>query len=439
MKKVKVVIVGAGSASFGRGAVVDLLSSTELREVDLEIWLVDIDQDALKRMLDLSGRLKEHFGSHARIHGTPDRREALPDADYVVVSVARRRYQLWEQDFRVPLAFGFKHVDGENGGPGAAFHTLRSTHLVVPICRDMETLCPEALLINFTNPESRVCLAVSKLTTIKAIGLCHGAFGTLRYVANVLDRPEEEIDLTIGGINHFHWVLSVRSATSGKSLDRALHKALLHKHDTLDPTVARMFDLFGRLPFPAAAHIAEYVSWGHETCGLLWPMGDEGRPVDGDWTSHRRRTAAEVERVRRAASGEEPLGEAVTATSGELTVPIICDIEFDRDRRELSVNIPNEGGAISNLPDDAIVEIPARVNRSGVHGEKVGALPEPIAALCRTQITIQNLLVEAYSRQSREHLLQALVLDPVVDSVDRARGMMDMLLEVEADFLPELH
>ena len=438
MKQLKVVVIGAGSASFGRGTVVDLLAARELREFDLHVWLVDVDAEALDRMLTLARMIKERHQSPAEIHATVDRREALPGADYVIVSVARRRYALWEQDYRVPLAFGFRQVYGENGGPGAAFHTLRSIHLVVPMCGDMEELCPDALLLNFTNPESRVILAVSRLTSVRAVGLCHGAFTTRRAVADTLERPVGDVEIIIGGINHFHWVLGVRSG-AGEELDAAFAEALARKRDALDPTVGRMVDLFGLFPFPDAHHIGEYVSWAHETCGLFWPLGDEGKRVGGDWLNYRRRMQAERERIRRVAAGEEPLSDALATPpeEQELAVPIIRDIEFDTGARQVSVNIPNEG-AIPNLPPDAIVEIPARADGEGLHGETVGALPEAVAAMCRTQIAIQDLLVSAYEEGSKRHLLQALVLDPVVDSAERAERMMNVLLEAEADFLPEL-
>jgi len=438
MKSLKVVLIGAGSANFGRTSIVDLLACEDLRERDLEIVLVDIDADALARMQSLAGMLNEHFGRPARFSATTDRREALPGADHVIVSVAQQRFELWEQDFRVPIAFGFKHVDGENGGPGAAFHTLRSVSLVVPIAQDMAELCPDAWLINFSNPESRVCLAVNRLTSVRTVGLCHGGFMTRDAVAGLLERPAAEVDITIGGINHFHWVLGVRSIPDGTDLVPEFEAALRAKRETLDPTVGRMLDLFGLYPFCCGEHIAEYVSWGYETCGMLWPQGGEGRKVGGDWKNYRRYMEEEAARVRRVAAGEEPLTDDMAQPSGEIAVPIICDIEFDRGRRELAVNIPNAGPAIPNLPAAAIVEIPAVVDANGVHGEPVGPLPEPIAAMCRAQITVQELLVEAYAKKSKHALLQALVLDPVVDSVTRAEQMMNVLLEAEADYLPEL-
>jgi len=438
MNKVKVVLIGAGSANFGRCTLVDLLSNPELREIELEVGLVDIDPDALTRMQKLAGMIKERLQSPATITAAVDRCEMLTDAGFVVTAVAVKRFQLWEQDFRVPLACGFRHVDGENGGPGAAFHTLRSLHQVVPICRDMDQLCPDALLLNFTNPESRVCLGADRLTGVRTVGLCHGAFSTLHAVADILDRQTEDTDITIGGINHFHWVLAVTDKTTDEDLTPAFHTALEQKLDTFHPTIQTMVRLFGRFPFPAPSHIAEYVAWGYEDYGMLWPMGNEGRRVGGDWMNYRRSMEAEAARVKRVAAGDEPLADDMLKTSGEIAVPIICDVVFDKNARELSVNIPNAGQTITNLPETAIVEIPGRVDRNGVRPEPVGALPEAVAALCRTQLTIQELLVQAYAEGSKDRLLQALVLDPVVDNVKRARDMMELLLDVEQDYLPEL-
>jgi len=448
----RVVLIGAASASFGRGTIADLMASEALRQVDLTIVLVDIDRAALDRMSALAGLLKEHYRSPARVTATTDRREALEGADFVITSVALKRAELWEQDFRVPRAYGFKQIDGENGGPGGAFHTLRSIHLTLPICRDMEELCPHAPLLNFTNPESRVCLAVSKLTRIRAVGLCHGAFSTWDTAAQVLGRPREEVLLTIGGINHFHWVLGLRDARTGRDLMPAFHRRM-KSFKGLEPLTRTMYELFGWMPFPSAIHTGEYVQWAHEEVGRLWPRGREGRkvaigavrpadfgarePTGEQDASYLDGLADQAAAVQRAVESGSPLPEDMARPSGELAVPIIEDVLFDLKRRELSVNVPNQG-AIPNLPDDAVVEIPATCDADGVHAERVGPLPEPIAAICRTQISIQKLLVEAYRERSKHLLLQALALDPVVDSIGRAREMMETMLAVEEDFLPEL-
>ena len=150
----------------------------------------------------------------------------LPGAKYVITSVAKRRYELWQKDYYIPAAYGFKNVGGENGGPGGAFHTLRSLNLMIPICRDMEKLCPDALLINFTNPESRVCLGASMLTGIRNVGLCHGPMITLYAIGKILDMPTDDIDMTAAGLNHFHWVLKVTSKKNGKDLYPELDKKI---------------------------------------------------------------------------------------------------------------------------------------------------------------------------------------------------------------------
>lgn len=426
MKKVKVVIIGAGSGSFGRGILADLFSSQELKETDLTVGLVDINPQALDRMFRFAQLLKDYYGSRAKIEASTDRKEVLPSADYVITAVAQRRYEFWDMDFYIPLAYGFKHIFGECGGPGAAFHTLRSLHLIIPICKDMEKLCPSALLLNFTNPENRVTLGVYKLTRIKAVGLCHGPFMSLDAIADVLGRGREEIDITIAGLNHFHWVLSIRDA-QGEDLYPLFRQKIEENPSLLPPLALKMFQLYDLLPFPADSHIGEYVSYAYEICGPIYPGAREGL-MRGGWEIN--------ERIRRIVDGEEPLTVEMAIPSGELAIPIICAIEWDKKERVLGVNIPNEG-AITNLPPDAIVEIPARVDKQGVHPEKVGALPEPIAEMCRRQITIQNLLILAYKERSKKLLLQALSLEPVVDDLVKAKEMMEVMLNLQREALPE--
>ncbi len=454
MKKIKVVIIGAGSASFGQGILTDLMISEELKEIDLNITLVDINEKALKRMYRFAGLLKEYHNSAVRIEATTDRKEALPGANYVITSVARERWKMWEKDFYIPISYGFRHIFGENGGPGAAFHTLRSLHLMIPIAKDMEKLCPDALLLNFTNPESRVCLGVSKLTNIRSVGLCHGPMATLEKISEILQKPQEEIDLTVGGINHFHWALKIQDKSTGEDLYPEIHKRLAESNYELDNLTRCLYDLFGLLTYPAASHTGEYVGFAFDVAGpvfLKWGLGQvsqrigakaservytvEGKPQQPSYHLVSEEKTREIHRI---VEGKKPLTEEFAKPSGELAVPIICDIEFDRGRKELAVNVPNENFAVSNLPEDAIVEVPAIVNDEGVHPIKVGALPDAIAAICRTQISIQNLLVEAYRQKSKKLLLQALLLEPVVDSVTRAKAMMEEMLKIQAEYLPEL-
>jgi len=435
MPSVKIVLIGAASRSFGPRTIVDVFVNEELRRLDAELALVDLDEPNLEAVYRFGQMVGEFTKSAIRLSRTTDRCEALRGAGYVITSVARRRNELWALDFRVPLALGFKHIYGENGGPGAAFHTLRSFERMVPIAQDIERLAPRALLLNFTNPESRVCLAVNKLTKVRCVGLCHGVVGSIGKVANVLGRKYEDLKVTVGGINHFHWLTKIEDAKTGEDLYPALKQKVSEKPELCTEMVRKLWDVLGLLPFPVDNHIGEYLQFAHEFRGakLHW-----GR--DWDRVAMQPSGVAVDARAHLAPylDGKVPVDEKVVRKSGEIAVPIICDIELNLGRREPSVNVPNENGAIENLPREAIVEVAAVVDRKGIHPEKVGALPAAIAEFCRRQVAIQELLVEAYRARSRKLLLQALLLDPCVDSIARAEQLIEDMFKLQGDFLPKM-
>lgn len=427
----KIVLIGAGSHSFGLGQIVDLMQAEALRGRGVELSLVDVDGRALDTMTKLAERIKQQTGSDIALHSTTDRTEALPEADYVITAVARKRMELWEQDFRVPLAHGFRHCLGENGGPGAVFHALRSFELIIPVCRDIERLCPGALLLNFTNPESRVLHAICHLTKVKAIGICHGVFGALDAISRYLRRPIDEFEVVSAGINHFYCILSARERATGKEwLPELVQMAAADRSSGAESLFNTLAEVFGIFTFPSEDHIGEYLSWGAEFTGVKWPYGRESRAVSED----RRPGRPSLEAY---ASGEVGLDEHLLRPSGELTVPIITDIELNRDNVRPAVNVLNSEGHIENLPRDAVVEVPARVDGGGVHPISVGPIPEAFAAMIRTQCTINSLVTEAYRRRSRKLLLQALLLDPNVHSVRGATRLLDEMLALQKDFVPE--
>jgi alpha-galactosidase len=428
----KIAAIGAGSSSFGRGILADVLGSREFDDLDTTLVLVDINQEALDRMYRLALLLKDHYKSKVRIERTTDRCEALDGANYVIISVAIQRYPLWEQDFRVPLSYGFRHVLGENGGPGALFHSLRSFELVIPICRDVERICPDALVLNFTNPESRVVMAARALTKAKVVGLCHGVIGARHAISAILNRPEDEIDMVAGGLNHFFWFTKIKDRKTGEDLYPELRRRILEDPDCpfAPPLVKKMVEVFGLYTYPSDDHIGEYLSFAYEFTGLKWPYGQESRPVP-----RQKEMQTSRDWLEEYLTGKR-IDERVARKTEELAIPIILDIELDRGRWEPAVNVPNDGYYVENLERDSIVEVPARVDGNGIHPERIGPLPEAIAAFCRTQVSIQKILVEAYAKRSKNLLFQALLLDPVVDSVQRAERMLDEMLELQKDFLP---
>lgn len=461
MKKLKIVVIGAGSANFGAGTITDLVASKELREFDLDIVLVDIDEKALKNMLKLGYLVRDYYKSKAKISATKDRIEALPGADYIIASVAKNRWELWEKDYYIPASFGFKHVFGENGGPGGAFHTLRSLNLMVPIAKDIEKYCPDALLLNFSNPESRVCYGISKLTKIRIVGLCHGPLETLDVISRILRKPVEEIEITVGGLNHFHWVLKVKDKKTGKDLYPDIDKKIDSFDWQADKLTPVLYKLFGLITYPAPSHPGEFLNFAYSIAGphfVYWGIGkvshglfSKGTDLDYviEWENNRPSyelwSMDQAKRVEKAIEGKIPLTDKEPMLNSsfidptfEIAIPIICDIELNLNRREIAANVVNKGFAVSNLPEDSVVEVPIQVGSSGVKPIKVGPLPEAIRGLCEIQISIQRLLIEAYEKKSKKILLQALMIDPIVDDLERAKEMMETMLNIEKEFLPEI-
>jgi len=425
----KIVIIGAGSSSFGRGQVADILQAKDLNRRDTVLCLVDSDSAALERMMKVAGRIREHVKSDIRLENATDYRPALPGAKYVVIAVARKRHELWEQDFRIPLSYGFKHCCGENGGPGALFHALRSFELVIPICRAVEKSCPDAFVLNFTNPEARVLHAISHLTKAKAAGFCHGFYGAHNAISRYLNQPPEQLAITSAGLNHFYCVLSVKEKSTGR--ERLADVIRLAADDpSAEPLFRKIAQLFGVFTFPSDNHIGEYLAYGAEFYGTKWIHGLECRKVP-------LAAVPPSSPLDEYAKGLRPMADPeILRLSGELVVPVISDIEFDRNRLHAAVNVINRDGYIDNLPRSGVVEVPGIVNASGIHPQHVGSIPEIFAVYSRTQYAIHELLTEAYRTGSKRLLLQALLLDPVVNSITGAEKMLDEMLELQKDYLP---
>ena len=429
-----IALIGAGSAQFGVDMLRDLFAArTELW--GSTIWLVDINASALQAMNRVARRLNEAAGEPFCIRATTERREALPGAGFVIVSVAVRRNELWRLDFQIPVKHGVKQVLGENGGPGGLFHAMRNIPLVLDICHDIERFCPDALVLNLTNPEGRICLAASRYTNLRFVGLCHGISMAQTAVASVLDLPADEIDPIAGGLNHFSWILSLRRASNGEDLYPAFKQAIAarnvqeveHKSHRFRVRLSRyLMDTFGYWPLPSDDHVGEYLSYAWEFCGLDgYDFDQADRNVEQKWRQ-----------LQRWASGEELVDHLLAEPSGERAIPIIVGVLKNSHHYELSVNVPN-AGFIPNLPNWSIVEVPGLVDANGVRGINVGELPQPIAAMCRTQVAVIDRMVEAAVHGDRRAALEALLLDTVVNSASQAEAVLDEMLRVHRKSLPQ--
>lgn len=430
----KIVLIGAGSAQFGTDMLGDLFAARKGLEGST-IWLVDTDLEALQTMAQVARWLNKATGLPFQIEASTDRCQALFGAGFVIISIAVKRNQLWRLDFEIPVKHGVKQVLGENGGPGGLFHAMRNIPIILDICRDIERLCPDALVLNFTNPEGRICLAARRYTDLQFVGLCHGIGMAQHAIGQTLGLPPEEIDPKAGGLNHLNWILELRHKVTGEDLypafkraaaEKKIEEASIRNHRFGVKLCRYLMDTFGYWPLPSDDHVGEYLSYAWEYCGL-----------DGyDFDQAHRRIEENRARLRRWAGGEDAPDELLEHHSGERAVPIITGVLGNTHQYELAVNVPNTG-LIPNLPDWAIVEVPAVVDASGVHGTYVGPLPEPIAAMCHTQIAVIDRLVEAAVHGDRQAALQALLLDPVVNGVSQAEAILDEMLEVHKDYLPQ--
>ncbi len=447
MPPVRIALIGAGSRSFGPSTVRDVLLSKPLTELGVQLVLMDRVAEHLTDVERYARHLVERLHVRAEVQATTDLKTALNGAQFAVSAIEVNRFLYWSQDFHVPRKYGFKQVFGENGGPGGLFHALRNMGPTVQIARMMEQLCPDAWLINFTNPEHKLCEAVSRLTAIHVVGLCHGFFMGLEQISAILGIPAEEIDAIACGINHFTWFQKIRHRHTGEDLYPRLREAeregdwLSDWHEIALGRI--LFRRFGLWPSPAANHYGEYVRWAVEfVCSELQYFYD---PADGHpWQTGRipefvySLTGDPTRRPWKPEPVQPPsLDDAPLQPSGELAAPIMeaiaCGIRHDLP----AVNVPNRG-AIPNLPAETVVEVPAVGDAQGIHPLQLEPLPEAIAAMLRLQASIHQLLVEAFDEQSRDKLLQAVLLDPTVDSYRHAVQMVDEMLELQKDVLPPL-
>lgn len=463
MPTLKIALIGAGSESFGRGTVRDIMLSAPLRDGRVELVLMDLDRARLEAAVGYAQQVNLALHAHLGVRGTTDLAEAVRGAAFVVAAVERERWKYWAMDFHVPREFGFAQPYGENGGLGGIFHALRNMEPMLQIAQTMEKLCPEAWLLSFTNPEHKLCEALTRLTKIRTVGLCHGVFGGQHQIAQILGRPVESLDMRACGINHFTWFQWIRDRKTGKDLypelRRREHQAhpLTHWHELgLGRILLRRFGLW---PSPGANHYGEYIRWANEfvvdqmqyyydpvdghpwtaAAGAAKPLAGpdfvytaESARTDRDWAPPE---PPARRRPKPAKAAESALRPEDIKASGELAVPIMEGLACGVRRDLAAVNVPN-GDTIPNLPEDLVVEVPAVADRHGLCALPCEPLPEGIAALIRTQASIHKLLVEAYVQRSKDLLLQAILLEPTVDSYRRAVAMMERLLVLQKDLLP---
>jgi alpha-galactosidase len=397
--------------------------------------LVDVNKSSLDLMTSLAKRMNREWGSGVKIEASVDRKRALPEADFVIVAVEVERMERWRLDYEVALKHGLRQPFSENGGPGGFAHAARNIAIVMGICEDMRKLCPDAWFFNYTNPVPRITQAASKYGGVKAAGFCHGIGIACENVGKLLGIPDDDLDLKAAGLNHFTWILDARRKSTGEDLYPAMRRKLKNWPAGFEPLSRDVFELLGLFPVCGDTHVAEYLPWVSDPITKPWEKYGLNPPRFDPSRSRSKRREEERRRVVAQASGEESI-EEYREGSGERACHVAAAIAGNSNTYELAINIPNEG-YVANLPQGAIVEVPAMVSAIGIRGVPVGELPEPVAELCRREIAVAKLAVAAAATGDKRLALQALLMDAMMTDIERAKAILNDYLEVHGDLLPQ--
>jgi alpha-galactosidase len=426
----KVALMGAGSVVFAKTLVGDLLSFPELAD-GTTIALMDIDGERLRVSELMTHRIVDGLAVNTRVEATLDRRSALDGADYVLTMMQVGGYRpATVTDFELPKTFGLRQTIGDTLGIGGIMRGLRTIPVLLDLCRDMEELCRDALLLQYVNPMAMLCWAVARASPIRTVGLCHSVQGTARELAADLGVPSEELDYLCAGINHLAFYLELSHE------GRDVYPELRRKEEIPDWNQVRyeVMRHFGYFCTESSAHLAEYVPWFIKQSRP--ELVDEFNvPLD----EYPRRCEAQLAEWEGLRSSLENGAPPTVTPSDEYGARIVHALETGAPFR-FNGNVMNEG-LIDNLPS-CCVEVPCVADERGITPEPVGELPPQLAALMQTNVNVQALTVEAALTGEREHAYHAAMLDPHTGaelSLGEIRELVDLLLEAHGDLMPALN
>jgi len=456
----KIVVIGAGSASFGENTLSTLVRSKKLRGSTLS--LVDHNPETLDTVKRLAEWLNREWDSGITITAHTHHQEALEGAGFVVSAIeVGAREGLWRKDFEIPLKYGVRQPYAENGGPGGFAHAARNIGPIMGIAKVMEQACPDAWFINFTNPMIRICDALNRHSKIKAVGLCHQIFigytmvgialakdlgievpeGIVGMQADPMQAPLHNqvktqivprVDIRAAGLNHFSWIISIRDRQTGEDLYPLFRKRFFELDPAFEPLTRRLFDAFGLFPVPGDSHLCEYLPWVSDPVTKPW---EKYHLPLYDWDLNAAVREFEHERLKSMADGEATI-DGLKDTDSEGALEMIENVAGASNHYHLAANLSNQG-QIANLPLGCTVETPVVVDGDGIHPVHVGAFPEPVTEILRREVTVAQLSVDATVEGSRVKALQCLLLDPVVNDFELAKQILDDYLTSYKEYLPQ--
>jgi alpha-galactosidase len=421
---IRVVILGAGSTVFARQLMIDLLCTPGLERGTFA--LVDIDEERLELAQRIASRLIEKAGRGWTVEATTDRLQALPGCDYVISTIEVAGLRNVRPDYEIPLKYGVDQCIGDTIGPGGIFKMLRTGPTWLEILRDVERLCPQAVVMNYTNPMSALMLLALRATRLQAVGLCHSVQSTSRQLAGYLDVPYEELYWQCAGINHLAWFTELTH--QGENMYPRLRQAASDPEIyEADPVRFEVMLHFGAFVTESSGHFSEYVPYFRKRPDLLERYTRDGyQGESGFYANNWPRWRAEAdETIRAQLAGRS---EIVLQRSSEYASVIVEAIEMNRPA-VIHGNVLNVG-LIDNLPVGGCVEVPVLANATGLHPIRFGSLPPQLAALDAAHMYVHELMIQAVLERDREAALQAMMLDPLTAAVCSPAEIQDMFEEM---------
>ena len=446
----RITLVGAGGMSFGPTMVNDIIHTPEL--AGARLVLHDVNEQRLTRAYQFAAKLNAASGAPVVLDRTTDAARAFDGTDIVLSAAEFGRFHHRRQDYEVPNRFGARQINGENGGPGAVFHTLRSVHNTMGICAAIEQHCPDAFLVNLSNPLSRVALAIDRHTSVRSVSMCHEMPNGIWRLSKFLRMDAHDIEGRASGINHFTFFTELRDRRTDEDLlprirelfDRKVFDypswtVRLAQHaqrfgpvaaladELYMPLVVHMVREYGMVPCSIDSHIGEYLPFTADVADWFPARVDvmEGTSAFGE------QVAGWVARTKVPLPLLDRIGH-----SSEEVIPLVTALWTGESRHLMAVNVPNDG-YLPDVADGAIVEVGATVDGDGIHPDAMPPLGEPLAGWTATQVALQDLLVEATVTGDRDLALRALIEDPLSPGDEAAcRAMFDELCELQAPLLP---
>lgn len=437
----RITFIGAGSLVFTRQLCSDILLAPSLQ--DSTISLMDIDPVRLKQSQEIVQSMIDKRGLKAMVEASTDRRTAVAGADFVVTTFQQGNLDAYKLDIDIPQKYGVEQCVGDTLGPGGVFRALRTIPVLLDLCDEMDQLAPDALLLNYVNPMAANCWAVADGSGRPHVGLCHSVQGSSEMLARWLDIPYDEINFLCAGINHQAFYLTFNRGTEDVY---PLLRDAIQRADVLaeEPVRTDLMKYFGYFVTESSGHASEYSPYFRKSAQMVnQELVPRFTSEVNHWFEYGRTGGYLHHCLDRLAQFNSDFDEIIAsdppATRGHEYGSQIIEAVVTNKPARVNGNIPNHG-LITNLPDGCCVEVPCLVDAAGIQPTVVGELPPQLAALNRTNINVQSLIVEAALTGNVEAVYHAVMLDPLAAAVctlPQLHAMTSEMLAAQEQWLPQ--